>query len=98
MDTQRLVDRVRSRMRLQHLSPRTERAYLHWMRRFFAFHGGRHPRELGEPEIEAFLSALATRQRVAASTQGQALAHVRELTVQRASALVELPPATLRNL
>jgi integrase len=61
-------------MRLKHMSPRTEQAYLHWMRRFFAFHGQVHPRDLGEREIEAFLSSLATEGKVAASTQSQALA------------------------
>jgi len=70
----RLVDAVRSGMRLRHLSPRTERAYLDWMRRFAAFHAGRHPRDLGPEHVTAFLSSLATTGRVAASTQNQALA------------------------
>jgi integron integrase len=66
----RVVDAVR----LRHLSPRTERVYLHWMRRFLAHHGWRRPEELGEREVTAFLSDLATAHRVAASTQNQALA------------------------
>jgi integron integrase len=70
----RLVDAVRSAMRLRHLSPRTEQAYLHWMRRYFAFHRGRHPAELGADHVTAFLSSLATAGRVSASTQNQALA------------------------
>ncbi len=48
-------------------SPRTEEVYLHWMRRFFTFHGGRHPAELGAEHVTAFLSDLATRRHVAAS-------------------------------
>ena len=48
-----LIDRIRSRMRLKHLSPRTEQAYVHWIRRYVSFHGRRHPAELGEEHIEA---------------------------------------------
>ena len=70
----RLVDAIRARMRLRHLAARTEKAYLHWMRRFFAFHGQRHPRDLGEAEMESFLSSLADGGRLSASTQSQALA------------------------
>ena len=70
----RLVDAVRGALRLRHLSPRTERAYLDWMRRYVAFHRGRHPRDLGPEHVTAFLSSLATAGRVAASTQNQALA------------------------
>ena len=61
-------------MRLRHLSPRTEEAYLHWIRRFVSFHGGRRPAELGAEHVTAFLTSLATEARVAASTQNQALA------------------------
>ena len=74
MDSPRLVDRVRSRMRLRHMARRTEQAYIHWMRRFFAFHHGRHPRELGAEQVEAFLTSLAVHNKVASSTQNQALA------------------------
>jgi len=45
-----------------------------WVRRFIAFHGRRHPRQLGAPELTSFLSSLAVRGRVAAATQNQALA------------------------
>jgi len=70
----RLVDAVRAAMRLRHFSRRTERAYLGWIRRFVLANGRRPPRELGAAEVTAFLSALATERRVAASTQNQALA------------------------
>lgn len=70
----RLVERVRAAMRLRHMSPRTEDAYLGWMRRYFEFHGRRHPAALGAGEVQAFLSDLATRGRVSAATQNQALA------------------------
>lgn len=65
---------MREAARLRHLSRRTEQAYVQWVRRFVRFHGLRHPRELGKAEVEAFLSDLATRRRVSASTQNQALA------------------------
>ena len=68
----RLLDRVRAASRLRHLSRRTEKAYVAWIRRFILFHGKR-PAEMGEAEITAFLSMLATERHVSASTQNQAL-------------------------
>ena len=58
---------------MRHYSGRTEEAYVLWVRRFVAFHGRRHPAELGEVEISAFLTDLAVRGRVSSSTQNQAL-------------------------
>ena len=73
MPSPRLLDQVRDRLRVKHYSLRTEESYLHWIRRFIFFHGKKHPREMGGPQVEAFLSHLATVGRVAASTQNQAL-------------------------
>lgn len=70
----RLLDQIRARIRYKHYSPRTERAYVDWARRYILFHGKRHPRELGAAEVEAFLSYLANERGVAASTHQQALA------------------------
>ncbi len=70
----RLLDRVRHAIRLRHLSASTEKAYVHWVRRFVLFHRRRPPWEMGEPEVREFLTHLAVRDRVAASTQNQALA------------------------
>ncbi|MES1209758.1 MAG: integron integrase [Pseudomonadota bacterium] len=67
---------MRMAIRTRHLSPRTEEAYIGWLRRFILFHGKRHPDEMAEPEITAFLSHLATDAHVAASTQNQALAAI----------------------
>ncbi len=67
----KLLDRVRWHLRVKHYSLRTETAYIDWIRRFVLFHGKRHPRDLAEPEIAAFLSHLAINRRVAASTQNQ---------------------------
>jgi integron integrase len=68
----RLLDRVRHKCRLLHYAIRTEEAYVQWIRRFILFHHKRHPAEMGVPEIEAFLSDLAVRGQVSASTQNQA--------------------------
>ena len=70
----RLMEIVRQRLRERRYSRRTEEAYVHWIRRYILFHGRRHPRDLGEAEVEQFLSDLASMRRVAASTQNQALA------------------------
>ena len=69
----RLLDRVRHALRLLHRSPRTEEAYVYWIRRFILFHGKRHPRELGAGEVREFLTHLAVEAHVSASTQNQAL-------------------------
>jgi len=69
----KLLDRVSDAIRLKHYSPRTEEAYVGWIRRYILFHNKRHPREMGTPEIEAFLTHLTVDRNVAASTQNQAL-------------------------
>src|SRR5262245_64340147 len=69
----RLLEQVRAAIRARHYSRRTEKAYSHWIVRFIRFHRMRHPRTMGKPEVEAFLSHLAVQSRVAASTQNQAL-------------------------
>lgn len=73
MTTPRLLDQVRAAIRVRHYSRRTEDTYVHWIRRFILFHAKRHPREMGEREITAFLTYLAVTKNVAASTQNQAL-------------------------
>lgn len=60
-------------MRLRHRSLATERAYVDWVKRFIRYHGIRHPEEMGVPEVEAYLTYLATEREVSASTQNQAL-------------------------
>jgi len=69
----KLLDQVRNAIRVRHYSRTTETSYVGWIRRFVHFHGKRHPLDLGEPEISKFLTDLAVRQRVSASTQNQAL-------------------------
>lgn len=70
----RFIEVVRRRLRERRYSRRTEEAYVHWIRRFIQFHDRRHPRELGEADVAAFLSALAVEGQVSASTQKQAWA------------------------
>lgn len=64
---------MRERMRVAHMSLFTEKNYIRWVRRYIHYHRGRHPREMGATEITEFLSYLATKKQVAASTQNQAL-------------------------
>ena len=71
-----LLGMVRRQLRLKRMSPRTEEAYVGWIRRFVVFHGKRHPSNLGERDIAAFLTHLAVQRRVSASTQNQALASI----------------------
>ena len=69
----RLLDQLRLALRSRHYSKRTEQAYCLWVRRYIHFHGLRHPTEMGEPQINAFLTHLAVADKVSASTQNQAL-------------------------
>ena len=69
----RLMDQVRGALRRRNYSRRTEAAYVRWILRYIDFHGRRHPSELGNEELVAFLDHLAIKRRVAASTQNQAL-------------------------
>lgn len=69
----KLLDQVRDVIRRKHFSIRTEQSYVDWIRRFILFHNKRHPREMAEAEVTAFLTHLARHGRVAASTQNQAL-------------------------
>lgn len=69
----KLVDRLRRAIRARHYSPRTEKAYVHWVRRFVFFHRMRHPDKMAAAEITQFINHLAVQRHVAASTQNQAL-------------------------
>lgn len=89
MPQPKLLDVVRDRIRVRHYSYQTETVYLGWIRRFVRFHNGRHPRELGGPDVERFLSYLAVDRKVSASTQNQALSAV--LFLYKDVLEVELP-------
>lgn len=72
----RLLERLRRRLRTRRYSPRTEAAYVDWVRRFVIFHDRRHPSLMGEREIAAFLGYLAAERGVSPSTQNQALSAI----------------------
>ncbi len=76
-------------MRLKHYSRRTEESYVNWIKRYILFHNKRHPREMGAPEIGAFLTHLAVNEKVAASTQNQAFSAL--LFLYRQLLQIELP-------
>jgi integron integrase len=88
-DKPRLLDQIREQIRLRHYSIRTEAVYLEWVRRYIRFHKYRHPQEMGGPEVEAFLSDLAVRRDVSASTQNQALSAI--LFLYKQVLQIELP-------
>lgn len=69
----RLLDPLRERIRYLHYSRSTEDIYVYWCRSFIRFHGLRHPRDMGGPEVEAFLAWLADERQVASATHKQAL-------------------------
>jgi len=76
----KLLDQVREAIRIKHYSYRTEESYVAWIRRFILFHQKRHPKDMGTAEITAFLSHLAVKEQVAASTQNQALGELPHLS------------------
>ena len=69
----RLMDQVRETLRFYHYAYNTEKSYVDWILRFIRFSGKKHPKDMGKPEIEKFLSHLAINRNVAASTQNLAL-------------------------
>ena len=85
----KLLDQVRRAVRLRHLSLRTEEAYLYYIRRYILFHNKRHPSEMGADEIRDYLTHLAVREKVAASTQNVAFSAL--LFLYREVLQIELP-------
>jgi len=69
----KLLDQVREAIRTKHYSPKTEQAYIHWIKKYILFHNKRHPQEMAEKEINEFLTQLAIKEKISASTQNQAL-------------------------
>jgi hypothetical protein len=69
----KLLDQVRDAMRLKHYSLRSEQTYVDWIKRYILFHEKQHPKDMGAPQVKAFLEHLAIDRHVFASTQNQAL-------------------------
>jgi len=72
----KLLDQVSDALRLKHYSYRTEQSYRDWIKRYIIFHNKRHPKDMGAPEIQAFLTHLAVEKNVSASTKNQALSAI----------------------
>lgn len=92
-----VIERVRQEIRGRHYSLRTEKSYSAWVRRFLAFHRFRAPSLLGAPEVRSYLTHLAVRQHVSASTQNQAFSALlflfREVLGRQLEALEDTPRA-----
>jgi site-specific recombinase XerD len=73
MEKIKLIENVRNVICMKHYSIRTEETYISWIKRYIFFHNKRHPSEMSENEISEFLTYLAVKKHVAASTQNQAL-------------------------
>jgi integron integrase len=73
MSSKKLLDTLRDTIRQKHLSIRTEKAYIQWVKRFILYHNKQHPLTLGPTHVNQFLTYLAVNLNVAASTQNQAL-------------------------
>jgi len=71
-DSPKLLDVVRGKIRLKHYSIRTEQAYVDWVKRFILHFDKQHPKDLGAHHVEQFLTHLAVKSKVSASTQNQA--------------------------
>jgi integron integrase len=92
----KLLDQVRDTLRTKHYSYRTEQTYVDWIRRYILFHGKRHPKDMGEAEIQAFITHLAVERQVAVSTQNQALSAILFLYRHVLQNDIEIPPALAR--
>lgn len=73
LQSKRVLDQLRERIRYLHYSLKTEEAYLFWSRAYIRFHGVRHPKDMGAAEVKAFLTHLTNTRRVSVSTHKQAL-------------------------
>ena len=93
LQSTRVLDQLRERIRYMHYSLSTEQVYVYWVRFFIRWSGNggamRHPRDMGASEVEAFLTHLATDCKVSASTHNQALSAI--LFLYREVLAIELP-------
>lgn len=89
LQSTRLLDQLRERARYLHYSLATEKAYVYWVRFFVRWHSLRHPRDMGAPEVQAFLTMLAAQRRVSSSTHNQALSAL--LFLYREVLAIDLP-------
>jgi integron integrase len=71
--TPNLWERIAIAVRARGYSLSTERTYVHWAKAYCAWHGRRHPKDLGAVEAQAYLNYLAVEKAAAPSTCKQAL-------------------------
>jgi len=88
----KLMDQVSDALRTKHYSYRTEQTYKDWIKRYILFHGKRHPKDMGEAEIRAFIAHLAAERKVAVSTSNQALSAILFLYRTVLQMDIQLPP------
>ena len=69
----RLLDEVRNALSVRHYSLKTEKSYIRWIKEYIYFHNKRHPADMGEQEINKYITHLAVNKKVSSSTQNQAL-------------------------
>jgi integron integrase len=96
MAEKKLLDQMRDALRTLHYSYRTEQTYIDWARRYILFHNKRHPCEMAEPEVQAYIAHLATQQKLAASSQNQALSAIIFLYRHVIKRELNFPPNTIR--
>lgn len=100
----KLLEQVRDAIRAKHYSPRTEKTYIDWIRRFILHHNHglspsnvtKHPREMNVPEVQSFIIHLATINKVSASTQNQALSAITFLYRHVLNTELKFPTDTIR--
>jgi integron integrase len=92
----KLLELVSDAIRVKHYSYRTEKTYVEWIKRYILFHNKRHPKEMGAPEIQAFIKHLAIERNVSASTQNQALSAILFLYRHVLHVEIDLPPELIR--
>lgn len=88
----KLMDQVSDALRTKHYSYRTEQTYKDWIKRYILFHNKRHPKDMGETEIRAFIVHLTNDRKVAASTSNQALSAILFLYRNVLQIEIKLPP------
>jgi hypothetical protein len=94
-EPKKLLDQVSDALRTRHYSYRTEQTYIDWIKRYILFHNKRHPNEMGENEIRAFITHLAVKRKVAISTQNQALSAILFLYRVVLQKEITLPPSLI---
>ncbi len=92
----KLLEQVRDAIRTKHYSTRTEQTYIDWIRRYILFHNKRHPKDMGVPEVQSFITHLAAHDKVSASTQNQALSAVIFLYRHVLHTELQFPADTIR--